>query len=107
MTKGLCNELIKAKDEVKRLRKALKNSALHALYQGHRADDAEVELSEQNEILERLRAERDMLREALQSLLDAESAPTFDIVAEDDYGHPLNAIGVARMRARKILKGGE
>ena len=74
MTRGLYKELIEVRDEAGRLRKALKNSALHALYQGHRADDAEAELSEQNETIGRLRAERDALREAIKEAIQADLA---------------------------------
>jgi uncharacterized coiled-coil DUF342 family protein len=121
MTRGLYKELIEAKDEVQRLResrdgwrttwisdkandiidnlraerdalrKALKNSALHALYQGHRADDAEVELSEQNETIDRLRAERDALRERVERQHKGLKAVE-DLINESDgvYGYHLN-----------------
>jgi hypothetical protein len=53
--------------------------------------------------LRRLHSVNAELLEALQELLASERANSFEIVGRDTDGHPLNAAGVARVKARLAI----
>ena len=73
---------------------------------GHDLQVPEIGVAELLRDRAALRARVRELEEALKDLFAAESTSAFEITGTDDNGHPLNALGVARKEARKVLKGG-
>jgi O-phosphoseryl-tRNA(Cys) synthetase len=61
------------------------------------------EISLSAEELRRLHSVNAELLEVLQELLASERANSFEIVGRDTDGHPLNAAGVARVKARLVI----
>ena len=72
------------------------------VHQGH-ADEGPSTFSEAAAELRRLNSVNSDLLEALQELLASERSNSFVIVGRDTDGHPLNAAGVARGKARAAI----
>ena len=68
-------------------------------------DDGDIyKVSEVDPIIAKLEAENDRLKELLNRWAHIHEWDMFEIAGKDNYGHPVNAVGLLRIDTKKALE---